>query len=89
MQGLPIYQPLHEGVCVLKQHLSTILLGTSLALMSFASLFVGVLDMNVSGLLSGDTDAANSLITSQVNAGVSVRMAVIYLLLGGEGNVVA
>ena len=34
-------------------------------------------------------DAANSLITSQVNAGVSVRMAVIYLLLGGEGNVVA
>lgn len=56
MQGLPIYQPLHEGVCVLKQHLSTILLGTSLALMSFTSLFVGVLDMNVSGLLSGDAD---------------------------------
>ena len=34
-------------------------------------------------------DAANSLITSQVNAGVSVRMAVIYLLLGGEGNAIA
>jgi aspartate carbamoyltransferase catalytic subunit len=34
-------------------------------------------------------DAANSLILNQVNAGVSVRMAVIYLLLGGEGNAVA
>lgn len=66
MQGLPIYQPLHEGACVLKQHLSTILLGTSLALMSFASLFVGVLDMNVSGLLSGDADQWLTLLASRL-----------------------
>ena len=66
MQGLPIYQPLHEEVCVLKQHLSTILLGTSLALMSFASLFVGVLDMNVSGLLSGDADQWLTLLASRL-----------------------
>ena len=31
-------------------------------------------------------DADFSLITNQVNAGVSVRMAAIYLLLGGEGD---
>lgn len=31
-------------------------------------------------------DADNSLITNQVNAGVSVRMAAIYLLLGGEAD---
>jgi aspartate carbamoyltransferase catalytic subunit len=37
-------------------------------------------------LVSSVADAPNSLITSQVNAGVSVRMAAIYLLLGGEGD---
>ncbi len=35
---------------------------------------------------SAVADAPNSLITSQVNAGVSVRMAAIYLLLGGDGD---
>ncbi len=35
---------------------------------------------------SAVADAPNSLILDQVNAGVSVRMAAIYLLLGGEGN---
>lgn len=35
-------------------------------------------------LTSEVVDAPNSLITNQVNAGVCVRMAAIYLLLGGE-----
>ena len=51
---------------MLKQHLSTILLGIFLALMSFASLFVGVLDMNVSGLLGGDTDQWLTLLASRL-----------------------
>ena len=37
-------------------------------------------------LTSEVADAPCSLITNQVNAGVSVRMAAIYLLLGGESN---
>lgn len=37
-------------------------------------------------ITSAVADAPNSLITSQVNAGVSVRMAAIYLLLGGDGD---
>ncbi len=37
-------------------------------------------------LTSEVADAPNSLITNQVNAGVSVRMAAIYLLLGGESD---
>ncbi|MEE8717104.1 MAG: aspartate carbamoyltransferase catalytic subunit [Coriobacteriales bacterium] len=40
-------------------------------------------------LTSEVADAPFSLITNQVNAGVSVRMAAIYLLLGGEGNVIS
>lgn len=40
-------------------------------------------------LTSEVADAPYALITNQVNAGVSVRMAVIYLLLGGEGNAVS
>ena len=56
---------------------------TEKALKSYTKLFGTTLARNQVA------DAANSLITSQVNAGVSVRMAVIYLLLGGEGNVVA
>lgn len=40
-------------------------------------------------LVSGVADAPNSLITCQVNSGVSVRMAAIYLLLGGESDVAA
>ncbi|MBR2834426.1 MAG: aspartate carbamoyltransferase catalytic subunit [Coriobacteriales bacterium] len=37
-------------------------------------------------LTSDIADAPNSLILDQVNAGVSVRMSVIYLLLGGEAD---
>ena len=51
---------------MLRQHLSTILLGISLALMSFASLFVGVLDMNVSGLLGGDANQWLTLLASRL-----------------------
>ena len=37
-------------------------------------------------LSSDAADAANSLILDQVNAGVAVRMACMYLLLGGEAH---
>lgn len=37
-------------------------------------------------IVSAVADGPRSLITNQVNAGVSVRMAAIYLLLGGEGD---
>ncbi len=37
-------------------------------------------------VVSAVADAPNSLITNQVNAGVSVRMAAIYLLFGGESD---
>ena len=40
-------------------------------------------------LTSAVADAPCSLITNQVNAGVSVRMAAIYLLLGGESDGIA
>ena len=40
-------------------------------------------------LTSDVADAPNALILDQVNAGVSVRMSVIYLLLGGESNEIA
>lgn len=37
-------------------------------------------------LTSEAADAANNLLLYQVNAGVAVRMALMYLLLGGEGD---
>lgn len=40
-------------------------------------------------IFSEVADAENALILDQVNAGVSVRMAAIYLLLGGDSNVTA
>lgn len=40
-------------------------------------------------LMSETADAPNALILDQVNAGVSVRMAAIYLLLGGERDVIS
>ena len=40
-------------------------------------------------LTSEVADSPRALILNQVNAGVSVRMAAIYLLLGGESDVVS
>ena len=51
---------------MLRQHLSTILLGVLLALMSLASLFVGVLDMDLTGLLAGNTDQWLTLLASRL-----------------------
>lgn len=40
-------------------------------------------------LTADAADCARSLILNQVNSGVAVRMAVMYLLLGGDGNGIA
>jgi aspartate carbamoyltransferase catalytic subunit len=38
---------------------------------------------------SSVADAANALVTRQVANGVAVRMAILYLVLGGEPDLVA
>ena len=40
-------------------------------------------------IMSEVADAPNSVILNQVNAGVAVRMAAMYLLLGGDNNEVS
>jgi len=40
----------------LKEHRSTVLLGLALILLSFFSLFVGVIDVNLAGLAAGDSE---------------------------------
>lgn len=51
---------------MLKKHLSTIVLALALALASFASLFIGVLDMDMARLLSGDPDQWLTLLVSRL-----------------------
>ena len=50
----------------MKKHASTIVLAIVLAATSLASLFVGVLDMNVSGLLAGDASQLQTLVVSRL-----------------------
>lgn len=49
-----------------RAHLSTIILAIVLVLASFASLFVGVLDMDLSGLWSGDASQWQTLLVSRI-----------------------
>lgn len=51
---------------MLRRHLSTIVLAVTLAAASFGSLFVGVLDMDVSGLAAGDADQWLTLLASRL-----------------------
>ena len=51
---------------MVRKHLSTIVLAAVLVIVSFASLFVGVLDMNLAGLASGDADQWLTLLASRM-----------------------
>lgn len=50
---------------MLKRHISTIVLAVVLLVTSFASLFVGVLDLDVAGLLRGDPEQWETLFISR------------------------
>lgn len=58
--------PTAARVGFLRAHLSTIVLAAVLALASFGSLFVGVLDMDLAGLWAGDADQWQTLLVSRV-----------------------
>lgn len=58
--------PAAARVGFLRAHLSTIVLAAVLALASFGSLFVGVLDMDLAGLWAGDADQWQTLLVSRV-----------------------
>ena len=51
---------------MLRRYLSTVILAVLLAGLSCASLFIGVLDMDVSGLLAGDADQWLTLLASRL-----------------------
>ncbi len=51
---------------MLKRHLSTVILALLLAGLSVASLFIGVLDMDLSGLAAGDADQWLTLLASRL-----------------------
>lgn len=51
---------------VLRRHLSTIVLAVALVVVSVASLFIGVLDMEMAGLMSGDPDQWMTLLASRL-----------------------
>lgn len=62
----PVAAPAAARVGFLRAHLSTIVLAAVLALASFGSLFVGVLDMDLAGLWAGDADQWQTLLVSRV-----------------------
>lgn len=50
----------------LRTHLSTVILAVALVVVSVASLFIGVLDMEMAGLMSGDPDQWLTLLASRL-----------------------
>ncbi len=50
----------------IKGHLSTLILAVALLIASVSSLFVGVLEMDVAGILSGDVDQLRTLLVSRL-----------------------
>lgn len=55
-----------SGGVLIKKYYSTIILAAALIILSFCSLFVGVLDINVSGLKSGDIEQWEILFISRL-----------------------
>ncbi len=57
---------MHSIGAFLRKNISTVILAAVLALVSFGSLFVGVLDMDIAGLTSGDVDQWRTLLVSRL-----------------------